>query len=266
MKKTVLGECIFILLFMVVICFADTGEGSLKGTWKTPSHGPMTGGQVLLFNAATGPPPSSGKYLRLPDAGTSVDSEGKFSVKVPAGEYYLVMRKRVGQNTAGPPQEGDLQYYARHKDGNAIAYKVTTGQAVDVGTVTLAEPFKKKNVVIMDGLTGIAGTVTDDQGLPVAGVRVFAYDSPKMQGKPLYASAETGADGKYFLNLMLSGTYYLKARTHYGGGKPTDGEFMGGYGKPGTPDVVTVEVGKVKKNIDIQGTKFRIKSNSAPMI
>ena len=251
---------------MAVISFADTDEGILKGAWKTSAHGPMIGGQVLLFNAATGPPPSSKKYLRLPDAGTSVDSEGKFTVKVPASEYYLVMRKRMGQNTAGPPQEGDLQYYARHKDGNAIAYKVIAGQAVDIGTVTSAVPFRKEKPGTMDGLTGITGTVTDDQGLPVAGVRVFAYDSPKMLGKPLYASAETGADGKYFLNVLQNGSYYLKVRARYGGGKPTDGEFMGGYGKPGTPDVVTVEVGKVKKNIDIQGTRFSIKSNSAPMI
>lgn len=255
-KSIVAVGCIFLILVVAVISFADAGEGSIKGTWNTPAHGPMIGGQVLLFNAATGPPPSSGKYLRLPDAGTSIDSEGKFTVRVPAGEYYLVMRKRLDRNVAGPPREGDLQYYARHKDGNAIAYKITAGQAVDVGTVTSAEPFKKKNVVNMDGLTGIAGTVTDDQGLPVAGVRVFAYDSPNMQGKPLYASAETGADGKYFLNVMQNGTYYLKARTHYGGGKPIDGEFMGGYGKPGAAAAVAVETGKVKKDIDIQGTKF----------
>lgn len=264
MKKSVLGGCIFILLFMAVISFADTGDGVLKGIWKTSALGPMIGGQVLLFNSATGPPPSSNKYLRLPDAGTSIDSEGKFSVKVPAGEYYLVMRKRMNQNIAGPPQEGDLQYYARLKNGNAIAYKVTAGQAMDVGTVTVAEPFRKEKPVAMDGLTGIAGTVTDDQGLPVAGVRVFAYDSPKMQGKPLYASAETGADGKYFLNVLQKGTYYLKVRTHYGGGKPTDGEFMGSYGKPGAPAVVDVETGKVMKGIDIQGIKFVDKLKSAP--
>lgn len=255
-KSIVAVGSIFLMLVVAVISFADTGEGSLKGTWKTPSHGPMAGGQVLLFNAATGPPPSSSKYLRLPDAGASIDSEGKFTVRVPAGEYYLIMRKRLDQNVAGPPREGDLQYYARHKDGNAIVYKVAAGQVLDVGTITLAEPFKKKHAVSMDGLTGIAGTVTDEQGLPVAGVRVFAYDSPKMLGKPLYASAETGADGKYFLNVLLSGTYYLKARTHYGGGKPIDGEFMGGYGKPGTAAAVAVETGKVKKDIDIQGTKF----------
>lgn len=264
MKKSVISGFVVMSLCLAVLCFAETGEGVFKGTWKTLAHGPMIGGQVFLFNAATGPPPSSSKYLRLPNAGTSVDNEGKFSIKVPAGEYYLVMRKRMNPGVVGPPQEGDLQYYARHKNGNAIAYKVTTGQSWDVGTVTLAEPFKKKIVVDMDGLTGITGTVADEQGQPVTGVRVFAYDSPKMQGKPLYASAETGADGKYFLNVLKRGAYYLKSRTHYGGGKPVDGEFMGSYGKPGTPGTVEVEADKVMKGIDIQVTKFVDKNKTAP--
>lgn len=256
MKKSLAcGSCTLLVIFMAIVSFADSNEGFMKGTWKTPAHGPMAGAQVLLFNVTAGPAPSSNKFLRIPDAGTSIDGEGKFTMRVPAGNYYLVMRQRTGKNFAGPPQEGDLQYYARLKNGDAIIYKIAAGQTTDLGTVTAAEPYKKEKTWAMDNMTGITGTVTDDQGLPVAGVRVLAYDSSKMQGKPLYASSETGPDGKYFLNVTLSGSYYLKARTHYGGGKPINGEFIGGYGKP-TATAVAIEKGHVRKNIDIQGTKF----------
>ncbi|HEY3307592.1 MAG TPA: carboxypeptidase-like regulatory domain-containing protein [Desulfuromonadaceae bacterium] len=260
MKKTSVVYCAIIVLFLAITNGAGAApSGVLSGKWITKENGPMTGGQVLLFNVATGPAPASNKFLRIPDAGAAIDSEGKFSAGVPAGKYYLVMRKRLDPTSAGPPQEGDPQYYARLENGKPRAYTVKNGKTTDIGTVTVAEPFRREPLVTTNGLTGIEGTVTDDQGQPVAKVRAFAYSSPEMKGRPLYASAETGADGKYFLNVTKKGTYYLKVRTHYGGGKPEDGEFMGIYGKHGSPDTVTVESGKIRKEMDIQVTKMNIK-------
>lgn len=234
--------------------------GILAGKWITKQHGPMSGAQVLLFNAANGPAPSSNKHLRIPDAGAAVDSKGRFSVELPAGKYYLVMRKRVNPESAGPPEEGDPQYYARLKNGQPKTFVVKAGKTTNIGTVAVAVPFKKETPISTEGLTGIEGTVTDENRAPVAGVRVLAYDSPGMMGRPLYASDKTGADGKYFLTVNGQGTYYLKVRTHYGGGKPAEGEFLGSYGKPGTPGAVAVEKGKISKDIDIQGGKFSEKA------
>lgn len=245
---------LLIIVLTATICAASVGgEGSISGKWITKEQGPMTGAQVLLFNAASGPPPSSKKFLRIPDAGTAVDSEGKFSTKVPVGKYYLVMRKRVNPESAGPPENGDPQYYARLKNGQPKTFVVKSGKTTNVGTITTFEPFKREKTIAKEGMTGIEGTVTDDQGLPVVGIRVFAYSSPRVQGRPLYASDETGADGKYFLNVIQGGSYYLNVRTHYGGGKPADGEFMG---DEKAPDAVVVEKGKIKTGIDIKVTRL----------
>lgn len=251
MKKIAIGYCT-LLIFLFAICSVAgaASNGILSGRWITKDMGPMTGAQVLLFNASNGPAPSSNKFLRIPDAGVAVDSEGKFSAEVPAGKYYLVMRKRINPDSAGPPDDGDPQYYARLKNGSPKTYLIKAGKTTDVGTITIAVPYSREKTVAIAGMTGIKGAVTDEQSQPVSGIRVFAYASPRMLGRPLFASDETGADGKYFLNVVGKGNYYLKARTHYGGGKPADGEFLGAYGKPGIPEAVDVETGKIREGID----------------
>lgn len=251
---------LFLLFCTAVFCFAAEGErGTLSGKWITKEMGPMTGAQVLLFNAASGPPPSSKKFLRIPDAGTAVDSEGKFSTEIPAGKYYLVMRKRANPASAGPPENGDPQYYARLKNGDPKTFTVKPGKKTNIGTITEATPFKREKTAARAGMTGIEGTVTDDQGKPLAGLRVFVYQSAGMLGMPRYASDQTGEDGRYFLSLTAGGTYFLKARTHYGGGRPDEGEYMGSYGKAGEPGSVVVEKGQIVKGIDIRTTRFSSK-------
>lgn len=249
--------CLFLVLFATAVCFADEDkQGSIFGKWITKNNGPMTGAQVLLFNMAGGPPPSSDKFLRVPDATTTIDSDGKFSVRVAEGSYYLVMRKRAKDSTVGPPRDGDLHYYSRDKEDNAMPFIVKAGGETNIGTISEATVFRKQQTKYEKGMTAIEGTVTDAVGLPVEGVRVFLYSSPTMKGKPLYASEGTGADGKYLINVNKAGTYYLKARSHYGGGKPEAGEILGGYGKPTAPAIIDVQQGEIKKGVDIKADKF----------
>lgn len=259
-----IARMIFLWLFLVLSAasgFAAEGSGTITGKWITKKYGPMTDAQVLLFNVATGPPPAGHRYLRTPNAGTSVGEDGTFLVLVPAGKYYLVMRKRLDPTSAGPPGEGDLQYYARHKDGKPKEFVVKAGRTTNVGTIAKATPYRKAKEKNADtvNITGIEGTVTDDQGRPMAGIRVFAYETAEMMSMPRYASKETGADGKFFLPIAQQGDYYLKARTHYGGGKPEEGELLGVYSPAGAPAPVTVGKGKTSRGIDIQVTGFTSK-------
>lgn len=257
MIKKVVIYCLLLVLSAATVCqAADVKQGTIAGKWITKSNGPLTDAQVLLFNAAVGPPPARDKYLRVPDVITTIDSDGKFSVPVAAGKYYLVMRKRMGEGTVGPPREGDLQFYSRDKKGAARFFTVKAGGVTNIGTISEATVFQKRKVKYEKGMTVIEGTVTDEEGLPIEGVRVFAYLSPEMKGKPQYASEGTGKDGKYFINLNGKGAYYLKARTHYGGGKPADGEFMGGYGKPTAPVITKVENGELRQGVDIKTQRF----------
>ncbi|MBC8019325.1 MAG: carboxypeptidase regulatory-like domain-containing protein [Verrucomicrobia bacterium] len=247
---------LFVISAVTVCQAADVKQGTISGKWITKSNGPLTDAQVLLFNAAVGPPPARDKYLRVPDVITTIDSDGEFSVPVAAGKYYLVMRKRMGEGIVGPPREGDLQFYSRDKKGAARFFTVKAGGVTNIGTISEATVFQKRQVTYEKGVTAIEGTVTDEEGLPIEGVRVFAYLSAEMKGKPQYASEGTGKDGKYFINLNEKGAYYLKARTHYGGGKPADGEFLGGYGEPTAPVIIKVEKGKVSKDVDIKTKRF----------
>lgn len=248
-----------LLLCSAVPAVAGEGSGTITGKWITKAHGPMSGGQVLLFNAAVGPAPAGNRFLRIPDAGAAIDEQGKFTLEVPAGSYYLVMRKRVDAVSAGPPEEGDPQYYARTKKGKPKLLVIRVGRVTNIGTITEAVPYRKEKTVPREGMTGIEGTVRDAQGIPVAGVRVLAYGTPEMLGRPLYASDKTGEDGRYFLSVTRQENYYLKARTHYGGGKPVEGELMGYYGGRISPVLVAVEQGKISKGIDISVERFSSK-------
>ncbi|MBC8017781.1 MAG: carboxypeptidase regulatory-like domain-containing protein [Verrucomicrobia bacterium] len=248
---------LLLLILTTTLCFgAEAKQGTISGKWITKDNGPMTGAQVLLFNLAVGPPPSSDKFLRVPDVTTTIDVDGKFSVQVAAGRYYLVMRKRVEEGTFGPPRDGDLQFYSRDKKGMARLFVVKAGKETNLGTITEVTVFQKQQSKYEKGMTAIEGTVTGEDGQPVEGVRVFAYTSPEMKGRPQYASEGTGKDGKYLINVNKQGTYYLKARSHYGGGKPVKGEFMGGYGEPTAPAVVEVEKGTLRSGIDIKTRQF----------
>jgi len=241
-----------LFLCSVQFSFAEDGSGTLTGRWITKEYGPMTGGQVLLFNKAKGPPPASHRYLRLPDHGTAIDEEGRFSLDVPAGRYYLVMRKREDPAAAGPPREGEPQYYARDRKGKPMEYVVKAGRTTNVGTITSFVPYRRPATPPVDGTTGIEGRVIDGKGEPVAGIRVFAYETAEMKGMPRNASGATGADGKYLLVLTGKGAYFLKARTHYGGGQPEEGELMGVYGTSEKPESVAVEEGKIRGGVDIR--------------
>jgi hypothetical protein len=76
--------------------------------------------------------------------------------------------------------------------------------------------------------TGFTGRVVDTEGQPLSGLYVFAYLDSRMTGKPAYISAPTGDDGRFALHLGDGGTYYVGARSAFGG--PLEpGERIGTY-------------------------------------
>lgn len=245
---------LILFLFATAVCFAEeVQKGKLSGKWITKKYGAMAGGLVLLFNTAKGAPPTNEGPLRAPDTTFEIDSGGGFSTEVSAGTYYLVTRK--GTSMVGPPKDGDLYFFSVDKKGRPKTYTVKPGGMIDVGTIKEAFPYKRE-VKSQAGSTTIEGVIYDDQGVAVEGAIVLAYSSPEMAGNPLYVSDSTGKDGKYVLRVNEGGNYYLKIRSHYGGGKPEAGEIMGGYGEQNAPAVVRAEKGKAIKGIDIKGKRF----------
>ncbi|CAG0979901.1 hypothetical protein GEOBC_01753 [Geobacteraceae bacterium] len=251
-----------LVLTLAVLCTgisalaADAGMGRIMGTLQKKSGEPMANGTLFLFYEKSGPPPAPEKYWRVPDEIVPLDANGKFVAEVRPGTYYLGAIKRIAGEELGAPNEGDYFLANRDEKGNLRKYTVKAGETKDIGTLAQGKPFKREKAAAKGSVTAIEGTVLDEGGKPVAGALVFAFVSPTMVGKPLFASERTGRDGKYLLRVDEGGTYYLKSREVYGGGAPKAGEIIGGYGEK-EPAPVKVEAGKTVKGIDLNVIHFK---------
>jgi len=229
--------------------------GTLSGQILTTGGTPLAGGMVHFFNDAAGPPPSQDKYWRVPDFMQALDSDGRFTVVLPEGNYYLGAIKRVSGKTVGPPREGDYFYISADGKGLPKAYSIKGTAQVDLGRMAKAFPFKSSTVNYGNGITAIGGTVLDMEGKPVENAFVFAFVSAAAVGRPLFASDPTGRDGKFILRVSDGGTYFLRARSVYGGGPPVAGEIIGEYGEK-EPVAVTVNKGDRLSGFVIKVRKF----------
>jgi hypothetical protein len=252
-----LGSVLLVILICctVITSFADNGKpGSISGRLILKDGSPMAYAQVFIFNESSGAPPSFDKYWRVPDEVIQADGEGRFRAVLANGKYYLGAIKRKSGSEVGPLQNGDL-FLPFYADGQPISYAVVNSSAIDLGTVSGAEPFSKEILKNGDGTTAISGIVTDAHGKPVANALVFAFTSAAMMGKPLFISEKTGKDGTYMLRVYQGGDYYLKIRNSYGGGTMKSGEIMGSYGQD-EPSPVSVKTGTIVNGINISGMYF----------
>ncbi len=261
MKRLIFLSAFFFAVFFIfsIVSAKDVKElkaGAISGQLMIKNGGPMSGGSVFIFNDATGPPPSKEKYWRVPDYIAPIDNDGRFSVELPEGKYYLGAIKRISEKkNIGPPEEGDFFFAGADEKGMPKAYIIKKGEGTDIGVISEAVPFKRAIVKLRNGITAIEGTVLDTDGKPVEGALVFAYTTPTMVGKPIFASEKTGKDGKYILRVHEGGKYYLKVRDIYGGGPPVSGAIIGGYGQE-APVAVAVKTGESTKGIDINVIRF----------
>ncbi|GAB4178075.1 MAG: hypothetical protein Tsb0017_17700 [Geothermobacteraceae bacterium] len=162
-----------------------------------------------------------------PGYGAAVEtgSDGAFHLDLPSGTFWLAARKRADGSRFGVPRPGDL---------NASFGPVTlrSGERIDYGEIALKrvseERYRQKQAEghFADTGTALTGRLRDSEGTPVAGVRVFAYLDSRMVGKPVHISDPSGGDGRFRLNLVRGGTWYLGARSAFGG--PLEpGEWVG---------------------------------------
>lgn len=221
-------------------------KGTIAGQVMVKDNGPLADGQVMFFNAASGPQPEPDKYERTPDYVRSLDADGSFDVELPAGTYYIRAVKRKSGERIGPPAAGDLVLRVLDDSGKPKPFVIEAGKKVDVGTLGSAEPLKTeaKHVVT----TAIEGRIVDNVGRPVPDAVVVAFLKPVVMSKPLFISEKTGKDGRYLLRLT-AGTYYLRVRNQFASGPPEPGQIVGYYGE-GRPAPITVIAGQVLKGVD----------------
>lgn len=249
---------LFLCVFFSAVAGAGDGvTGTVAGRLMLNSGKPMANGQVFFFRADSDVPPVLGKYWRVPDAAADIDGEGRFTLRLGEGTYYIGAVKRMSGEKYGPPLEGDYFLPSHDAHGKYQVYTVTKGALTNIGTIEGVAPYKSDGAGFNGEVTAVEGTILDADGKPLEGALVLAYLDPSMKGRPLFVSGRTGKDGKYLLRVHAGGAYYLKVRDVYGGGVPASGQILGGYGEQNHPSAVMVETGKTRQGIDIRVKRFK---------
>lgn len=204
---------------------ADSG---LRGRLTAVGH-PLDRTFVYVYTEA-------GTGLMGPSFGEAVQAgaDGRFQIDLPAGRYYLVARRRADGSRSGELAAGDLN---GSYPGNPV--EVRQGEQLELGPfpLTVIDPAvharRQAQGTFAETGTLLSGRVLDPQGEPVRGVHVFAYLDSRMVGKPVHISSPSDEGGHFQLHLGSGGTYFIGARSKYGG--PLEpGEWVGTF--DGRPD------------------------------
>jgi len=246
-----------------------TPDASSEANLQVIRRAPLTiaagaGTDVKIEGVLMGPrgPEESATLFAYPDAGSDfrgpditgplgsvlggTGPDGRFALELPQGIYYLTAAKRKAGTALGPLQPGDLYGYF---DGNPL--KLQAGQRATI-TVRLTEKLRQPEAssTVSQGTTGISGRIADPAGKPVAGVFAFATTDPNLIGSmPPYHSRPVGPDGVFFIEVPGGGTFYVGARTGFGG-PPQPGQWQGMLGDANM-HTITIEKGKLVNGVDI---------------
>jgi hypothetical protein len=184
-------------------------------------------------------------------ASVLTDGAGEFSFNLDEGKYFVVARKRTGEDKMGPLGEGGVFGFA-HDNPIEVRKDRYTGISLNTSVKLVKVKEGGRDITlggtVKAGGTVIAGVVRGRSGAPVAGIFASAYRDPMMTQKPDFI-AVTGIDGSYAIDLSEGGEYFVGARNTMGG-PPERGELLGRYA--GTEDhSVRIKTGEKLQGIDI---------------
>lgn len=213
------------------------GASGVKGV-VTYKGQPVRDAYVTAYKAG------SGAFKGLGFRTESVAADGTFDFQLQSGAYVLVAKKITSGKGNRPPKEGDLYCYCPNNPVEVLADRITAVELPcypkDDRNSFIALPQLKGDSLktvehrVLNGRSGIKGTVTGTDGKPVAGILVLAYRTTKPVFLTYHLShgteytAETAPDGSFFIPVDVSGDYYLVARDTLGDG-PHRGELFGLY-------------------------------------
>jgi hypothetical protein len=262
------------LLIFAVPAYSETSPAPLQAT-TTSINGPsvisgqimirdktpMNNGVALLYDKKMGAPPHPKNYWRIPDLISGVDKDGRFSITVPDGTYYVMVAQKSPEDDIGPPSGPESLYFHGDSEGNPLQVIVSGGKNVDLG-VRMATLWSPDMIQREKGITAAEGVVSDNEGNPVANAAVFAYMSKDAVGRPSFVSDRSDKAGKYQLRVYEGGVYYLKVRSILGGGAPKDGEFLNTT-EEFEPVMVTLKKGQITKGVALKVKRFSRPTGSA---
>lgn len=222
-------------------------EGAVIGP-----EGPVEGASIHVYTDASRQFRGPGLFGPQGAVIGGTDSSGRFSIDLPPGIYYLVASKRGRGGFLGPLQPGDLHGFY---DGNPVEAEAGRRMRVTLQTV---KKLKESGARAAPGpwSSGIRGTIRDPSGKVPAGVYAYATTDPSFMigAMPPYRSQPVAEDGSFTIDLPGGSTYYVGARSGYGG-PPLPGEWHGFFGGD-APDPIAVEKGSIREGVDFTVRKM----------
>lgn len=231
MKKWIFA---LLLLFFTIptICwtappgFMKERMGTISGQMVNDAGEPLKGGIVSFFNTEKGIPPLYGNMHRIPDMVGRMGPDGKFTVKLLPGSYYIGALLITDPNRGpGPPKEGETFYFARDDKNELFKIAVALKEEKDIGKVSGALP---ESFPAVKKLVTVQGRLLYEDGKPfVGGVVLVKTDMNK--ARPDFVSKLTDENGSFELQLPPDTQYYLLGRER-SVGRPVPGSYIGTYG------------------------------------
>jgi len=220
-------------MFAPFTCLADgeesqkAGPGIASGQVFDEAGSPLPGGVVSFFNAENGVAPLLADVHRIPNMVGRMGPEGKFSLKLKPGSYYMgaLIITDPGRGP-GPPREGEKFYYARDDKGGLREISLGSGEEKNFGQIVVALPDTfpaAKNLVTVQGRL-----LMGKEGIPFAGGVVLVKTNMNNQ-RPDFVSARTDEEGRYEIKLPADTPYFLLGRER-SVGRPAPGSYIGTYG------------------------------------
>lgn len=99
----ILSMVIAVMVAVTAFASDDGPVGILTGRIMAGSDVPLSGGTVYIYSLATGPVPAHDRYRRVPDCSAVLDTAGRFSVELPAGDYAVAAVKQRERGDKGVP-------------------------------------------------------------------------------------------------------------------------------------------------------------------
>jgi hypothetical protein len=253
-KSSWITTCLIILALTLVTASCATSPSAMS----SDSAGSGIKGRIVA--KGTGEPVAGAHVYAYVDPGKNLigvadhlskgsSEDGSYTIELPAGEYYIVSRKRESGANYGPIVTGDL--YDHRYEHETIRVQAGKYTQLDFSLVDLSEPmfFQVFTEPQRKTTTGFSGNIVNEKGVPVQGAFATAYSDNNMKRLPDFASTLSDDDGAYVLYLPQGGKWFVGGRSH-ARGVPKPGEPIGRY--DGTPDhSLQVEDGAFIKNVDL---------------
>ena len=196
--KRVIGLILFSLLlsFAFIMTSSVNAEEAalLKGTISDVEGSPVQGAMLYVYNSLD--VKRTADFISSP-----TNKDGRFSMEVPAGKYWLVARKKSedygllmpGDKHSGDPEEVEL---------------ISSGEEELIFVVAdLREAIKMKKEA-MDRPFKITGRRIDKNGDPLTNAYAIANKKSELTRIPDFLSSWTDEQGRFTLYLS-EGNYYL---------------------------------------------------------